>query len=127
MCGYNDCPCPRYIPQEKPPPGPRLCRDCEHWESLHPTQATTVKDFFSRVAPEVQKIRKTAETEVSDDEARQEATTGFRKASDKSTGRGGSTKFKVLVVFWCITALLLNCFIEKTCGWCCQCRGSRPG
>ncbi|KAJ7508020.1 hypothetical protein B0H11DRAFT_1902333 [Mycena galericulata] len=95
MCEYSDeCRCLRYIPQENPGPGPRLCRDCEHWESLHPAATAPkgpVSDVFSQLLPQIQKVRQGDAALVSDSEARSEASTGFRKAVE---GRGGDTRFK---------------------------------
>ncbi|KAJ7233665.1 hypothetical protein C8J57DRAFT_1532210 [Mycena rebaudengoi] len=92
MC-LNDCPCPRYIPQENPKPGPRLCRDCEHWESLHPPteSKSAVSEVIQRLRPQIAKIRGTEQ--VSDSEARRESSAGFRKDTE-GLGRSGATKYK---------------------------------
>lgn len=101
MCLQSDCPCPRYIPQEDPPPGPRLCRDCLHWESLHaapePAAAKTASgmaDVLARVKARMDKGLPSSA--VSEDEARRETNAGFKKVSEEHHGRGGSTKYQVL-------------------------------
>ncbi|KAJ7488185.1 hypothetical protein FB451DRAFT_1529308 [Mycena latifolia] len=97
MCQFDKCPCPRYIPQENPGPGPRLCRDCEHWESLHPVQEApkvgVVSDVISRILPQIKQVRGSDKDITSDDEARREASSGFRKANGDRGGRGGNTRF----------------------------------
>ncbi|KAJ7177578.1 hypothetical protein C8R43DRAFT_942844 [Mycena crocata] len=86
------CPCPRYMPQDSPQPGPQLCRDCEHWESLHaPPEKTHIADLMARIKPQIEKARQTL---VSDDEARRESNTGFKKVSEEHKGRGGLTKYQ---------------------------------
>ncbi|KAJ7780104.1 hypothetical protein DFH07DRAFT_765411 [Mycena maculata] len=95
MCNHSDdCRCLRYIPQDNPPPGPRLCRDCEHWESEHPEAAksSAMASVLSQYLPQIQKVRAENST-VSDKDARREAGSGFRKSNDESVGRGGNTRF----------------------------------
>ncbi|KAJ7734388.1 hypothetical protein B0H14DRAFT_3898824 [Mycena olivaceomarginata] len=91
----SECPCPRYIPQDNPQPGPRVCRDCEHWESLHPPsdapKANGIADLMARFKPQVDKIRHSGSS--LDDEARKESNAGFKKVSEESKGRGGATKY----------------------------------
>ncbi|KAJ6514173.1 hypothetical protein C8R47DRAFT_1090496 [Mycena vitilis] len=96
--GASDCPCPRYIPQDNAQSGPRLCRDCEHWESLHPLtdapapKATGIADLMARLKPQVEKARQSGAS--LDDEARRESNAGFKKVSEESKGRGGATKYQ---------------------------------
>lgn len=96
MCEHsNECRCLRYIPQDNPGQGPRLCRDCEHWESLHPVPEAPkgpVANIFSRLNSQLDKVHK--KEAASDDEARREASSGFRKASEARGGRGGITRFE---------------------------------
>ncbi|KAF7368258.1 hypothetical protein MVEN_00146400 [Mycena venus] len=91
----SECPCPRYIPQDDPQPGPRVCRDCEHWESLHPPsdapKANGIADLMARLKPQVDKVRHSGSS--LDDEARKESNAGFKKVSEESKGRGGATKY----------------------------------
>ncbi|KAJ7025143.1 hypothetical protein C8F04DRAFT_1239309 [Mycena alexandri] len=99
MCLQSDCLCPRYIPQEDPPPGPRLCRDCLHWESLHaapepaaPKTASGMAEVLARVKARMDKSLPSSA--VSEDEARRETNAGFKKVSEEHRGRGGSTKYQ---------------------------------
>ncbi|KAF7344655.1 hypothetical protein MVEN_01625700 [Mycena venus] len=91
----SECPCPRYIPQDDPQPGPRVCRDCEHWESLHPPsdapKANGIADLMARLKPQVDKVRHSGSS--LDDEARKESNAGFKKVIEESKGRGGATKY----------------------------------
>ncbi|KAJ6595296.1 hypothetical protein B0H10DRAFT_2197377 [Mycena sp. CBHHK59/15] len=93
--GTTECPCPRYIPQDDPQPGPQVCRDCEHWESLHPVvdlpKATPIADLMARIRPQMEKARQLG---VTDDDARKEANAGFKKVSEEGKGRGGATKYQ---------------------------------
>ncbi|KAJ7465669.1 hypothetical protein FB451DRAFT_1402678 [Mycena latifolia] len=94
--GTTECPCPRYIPQEAPQPGPRVCRDCEHWESLHPVaevpKTSGIADIMAWVRPQLDKARPSSQ--VADEEARKESSAGFKKVSEQHTGRGGATKYQ---------------------------------
>ncbi|KAK6968890.1 hypothetical protein R3P38DRAFT_3244572 [Favolaschia claudopus] len=91
------CPCPRYIPNENPVPGPQKCRDCIHWESMHPPpeqpRKTAMADLMDSLRPRVGDIRS---RDPADEEARKESYAGFRKVSgdSKPQGRGGATKYQ---------------------------------
>ncbi|KAJ6573583.1 hypothetical protein DFH09DRAFT_1079136 [Mycena vulgaris] len=91
-----ECPCPRYIPQEEPQPGPRVCRDCEHWESLHPAaeapKTSPIAELMARIKPQMDKARHPAP--VADEDARRESNAGFKKVSEEHKGRGGATKYQ---------------------------------
>ncbi|KAJ6449658.1 hypothetical protein C8R45DRAFT_1084172 [Mycena sanguinolenta] len=91
----SECQCPRYIPQDDPQPGPRVCRDCEHWESYHPLpdapKAKGIADLMAHLKPQVDKVRHSGLS--LEDEARKESNAGFKKVSEESSGRGGSTKY----------------------------------
>ncbi|KAJ7764595.1 hypothetical protein DFH07DRAFT_770446 [Mycena maculata] len=93
--GTTECPCPRYIPQDDPKPGPQVCRDCEHWESLHPVanlpKATPIADLMARIRPQMEKARQLG---VTDNDARKEANAGFKKVSEEGKGRRGATKYQ---------------------------------
>jgi hypothetical protein len=111
----ENCPCLRHIPEPiQPTSGPQICRDCRHWESMHPELATmssgTVQGVLATMKPRIEAMRKQA---VSEAEARLETNAGFRKAStddsgrggqSKSGGRGGETKFQVCDP-WPLTAM----------------------
>ncbi|KAF7306245.1 hypothetical protein MIND_00415100 [Mycena indigotica] len=83
------CRCQRYIPNpNQSVDDTQVCRDCKHWESMHrsaPRPSTALDDILARVGRSGLKS-----SSASEEEARSEASSGFRKAE----GQGGHTKFQ---------------------------------
>jgi hypothetical protein len=57
-------------------------------------KVTGIADLMARIKPQVDKARGLGSSSL-DDEARHESNAGFKKVSEESKGRGGSTKYQV--------------------------------